>query len=59
MDKRIHDRMSSHNSKNKVDIDYLYKHVIDDEKTQPDHNQSLILDSTLIRKFYGKLSPQM
>ena len=57
MDKRINDRMSVADSKNNIDLDELYKNVIEDDKTQPDPNMSLQLDSTLIRKFYGKLEP--
>ena len=51
--------MSVADSKNNIDLDELYKNVIEDDKTQPDPNMSLQLDSTLIRKFYGKLEPQM
>ena len=38
MDKRINDRMSSLNSRNNIDLNEMYKNVIEDEKTQPDHN---------------------
>ena len=59
MDKRINDRISNQDSKNAVDLDDLYKNVIEDDKTQPDPSMSLWLDATLIRKFYYKLEPSM
>ena len=61
MDKRISDKMSESapSSKIQVDLDDLYRNVIEDDKTQPDPSMSLWLDATLIRKFYYKLEPQM